>query len=77
MCHNSTDLGHFPGQCLKMVIRKSNFRNYIHLKASSEAELSGRLLELNWLQVQVYSGQRDLFSSITACSAKNPLPFSL
>lgn len=51
MCHKSTDLGHYPRQWLKMVIRKSNFKNYIHPKASSEVQLSGQLSELNWLQL--------------------------
>lgn len=61
MCHKSTALGHFPGQCLKIVIRKSNFRNYIHPKASSEAvraELASG--------AGIHSGQRDFFSSVTA-----------
>lgn len=56
-------------QYLKMVIRKSSIRNYIQPKAPSEAQLSGVLSELNLLQgADVYSGQMDLFSSITACS---------
>lgn len=71
MCHKSTGLGHFPGQCLKMVIRKSNFRNYIPLKASTEAQLSG----LNWLQLQVHVLRPvDLSPSITAYFAKPHCP---
>ena len=62
MCHKSTGFGHFPGQCLKMVIRKSSIRNYIQPNAPGESQLSGMPVRAEPASgADVYSGQTGFF----------------